>query len=43
MTLGECGSRLLPQFTQLNACSIESKADQIQCQQQIGQSLVVRA
>ncbi len=40
MATGECSARLLPQFTQLIADSMESKGDQIQCQQQIGQSLV---
>ena len=40
MAPGECSARLLPQFTQLIADSMESKGDQIQCQRQIGQSLV---
>ena len=40
MTPGECSARLLPQFTQLIAGSMVSKSDQIQCQRQIGQSLM---
>ena len=32
MTPRECGARLLPQFTQPIAGSMESKGDQIQCQ-----------